>query len=327
MLSSSQSAHHSSRRKQKEPTSPWRKLLVRSRSLEGVSSDDDENDNKRKKKSVRQARREKSWGWLLTPPTRLVGNPLHRTNPPPAKRHLFSPSNLTMFLLRLNEAMPQYCKLLSDPSVCQEAANLLDSSTIVASSPQNGSPASNSSSPSVSPTSFFRKTADEALEGEWETYASPFLLMTGAEALYSQMELQRLSHLYKTIQTDLKIVEERLCDPWLAAGEQQQSTTATRTTAHQAASSMARVFESFQSFLNIKCQLVDIQTTLFAESSQEPFGVKVTTLVEQCRDLLPSATSDDCDETPVKPMFISLTKEIKAWIALLETASHLEQCQ
>ena len=340
-MTSRQSAHHaSSRKQQQQPTSPWRKLLVRSRSLEGESSDENSDSNHNKKKrSSRQQHQEKthskerassssgsSWGWFLTPPTRLVGNPLHRTNPPPSKRHLFSASNLTTFLLRFHDNISHYCQLLSDPSIehCQQAANILDSS-IAAASAQNSSPASNSSSPSVSPTSFFRKSADQALEGEWDTYSSPFLLLTGAEALYGEMELSRLSHLYKTIQADLRIVKERLCDPWLARSEQPhpQNFHSTGSTAHQAATSMALVFENLQSFLDTKSKLVNMQTRLFSESS-EPFCVKAATLLAICRDMLPEVPRE---ESEVTPMLSSLVKEIKAWIALLETASHLEQCQ
>jgi hypothetical protein len=33
------------------------------------------------------------------------------------------------------------------------------------------------------------------------------------------------------------------------------------------------------------------------------------------------------EESAVTPMFSSLLKEIKAWVALLEMSGHLEQCQ
>jgi hypothetical protein len=136
------------------------------------------------------------------------------------------------------------------------------------------------------------------------------------------------------IQKDLKIVKERLCDPWLAGGgaaaaSQQQAQTApsvnpTRSTAYQAAKSMALAFDSLQSFLTIQCELVNMQTRLFVES-QEPFAVKATFLLDICRELLPPGDVDYGDA--VTPMFNSLIREIKAWIALLETACHLEQCQ
>jgi len=326
------------------PTSPWRKLLVRSRSLEGVSSDENEDGKKsqQRRRTSLKMKKDKTtttkqhqassgtWGWLLTPPTRLVGNPLQRTATP-AKQRLFSsnrPSNLTMFLLRLEEHLPRYCKLLSDASLqhCQEAAEILDSS-VATTSPQHSPSMSDSS------THFFRHPPKHinsehamALEGEWETYVSPLLLFTGAEALYGQMEMTRLTHLYKTIQSDLHIVKERLCDPWLTTSCSASVTlNSSRSLAHQAATSVALTLDGIQTYITIKRQLVDMQTTLFCESRE--------TLLETCRRellllLLPLCkdNADDCGQA-VAPMIDSLIHEMKAWIALLETASHLEQCQ
>lgn len=344
------SSHSSSRRD--APSSPWNRLLVRSRSLEGVSSDEnEENSSKRRQQRQRQRQRRSSkkkqpaapWSWLLTPPTRLVGNPLQRSAAP-TKRNLLSssrPSNLTMCLLKLRENLPHYCRLLSNPSLpnCQEAARIIDSS-IANASPQY-SPAANSNSPGGSSSSspnFFRSSSPKAasqkglaLEGEWETHVSPLLLLAGAEALYGQMEWTRLSHLYHTISSDFRIVKERLCDPWLASTASSITTTTTTspqaTVPRQAAVFMADAFESLQCFLTIKCQLVDMQLQLFSESSSESFLTRAEALMEKCRALLALTSEEKCASKAVTCMFTSLHQEIKAWIALLETASHLEQCQ
>ena len=239
-----------------------------------------------------------------------------------------------MFLLRLDEVLPRYCELLSDASLvhCQEAAKILDSSVATASlSPASSS---NSSSPNLIRQHSPPKSEHAlALEGEWETYVSPLMLLTGAEALYGQMELRNLTNFYKTIQTDLQIVKERLCDPWLAtttttsaaASQQLQCGTINpaRLPAYHAATSMALAFDSLQKFLTIKCRLVDMQMRLF--TTQESFAVKIAALLDMCRDMLPPSNSNYGDAVTL--VFTSLIKEMKAWISLLESASHLEQCQ
>lgn len=66
-----------------------------------------------------------------------------------------------------------------------------------------------------------------ALEGEWDTYMSPFLLLAAAEYLYADMHpcqlvghkgSARLSSLYQRIVVDLTAVKDILCDPILGAG-------------------------------------------------------------------------------------------------------------
>jgi hypothetical protein len=288
------------------PKSPWRRLIVKSKSLERMSSNEEIDDKKSTSRSP-------GWGWLLTPPTRFVQNPLQRSAPPRSSGILSgSTSNMTLFLLRLNDKMPQYCLLLSDPCLAnvRAAAGILDASTI--------SGTSNSSSPaSTSPTNrtFFRNNnnnnSSSLVEGEWDTYTSPLLLLTGAEALYGQMQVNnRLKSLYQTIQTELTIVKERLCDPWLAASQQSRS--------QQAATSLGQALDGLDSFLNIRCQLVVLQMRLFSEGPS-------ASLSETCRELLlPASTAD---YRSMSPMLTSLVKEIKAWIAVLETASHLEKCR
>lgn len=275
--------------------SPWQRLLVRSRSLERMSSD--ENDDK---KNVSRSPKQ-GWGWLVTPPTRFVRNPLQRSASPTRSGLLSAePSKLTMFLLRLNENLPQYSLYLSNPSIAnaRAAAGILDASSIST---------SNSSSPATSPKSFFRHST--ALEGEWDTFTSPLLLLTGAEALYGQMELTpQLQQLYQTIQAELTVVRERLCDPWLNAPPSRSQ---------QAATSMALALNGLDSFLTIRCHLVILQMRLFSEGPS-------LLLLQACRELLPTS---NVDYGSMSPLFSSLVKENKAWIALLETAFHLERCR
>lgn len=277
--------------------SPWQRLIVRSRSLERVRSDGNYD-----KKNVSHSPKQ-GWGWLVTPPSRFVRNPLQRSASPTRSGLLSAePSNLTMFLLRLNENLPQYCLYLSDPSVAnaRAAAGILDASTTSSNS------SSNSSSPATSPKSLFRRSS---LEGEWDTYTSPLLLLTGAEAFYGQMELTpQLKQLYQTIKAELTVVRERLCDPWLDAPPSRSQ---------QAANSMALALNALDSFLTIRCQSVDLQMRLFSEGPS-------SLLLQAFRELLPTNTVDyGC----TSPLFSSLMKEIKAWIALLETASYLERCR
>lgn len=289
----------STSRSSQAPRSPWQRLLVRSRSLERMNSDESD-----EKKNDRRSRKQ-GWGWLVTPPARFVRNPLQRSATP-IRSGLLSdaaPSNLTMFLLRLNEKLAQYCLYLSNPSLAnaRAAAGLLDASS--------SSSSSNSSSPATSPKSFFRHSSLEALEGEWDTYTSPFLLFTGAEVLYGQMELTpQLQQLYQTIQTELTVVRERLIDPWLGAPPSRSQ---------QAATSMALVLNGLASFLTIRCQLVVLQMRLFSE------GPSIL-LLEAYRELLPAS---NFDYGTMSPLFSSLVKEIKVWIALLEAAFHFERCR
>jgi hypothetical protein len=233
---------------------------------------------------------------------------LQRSAPPTRSGILSgSTSNMTLFLLRLNDKMPQFCLLLSDPCLtnARAAAEILDASTISGSYP--------SSPPSSPNRTFFRNNNNNSsslAEGEWDTYTSPLLLLTGAEALYAQMQVNdRLKVLYQTIQTELTIVKERLCDPWLAASQQSRS--------QQAATSLGQALDGLNSFLNIRCQLVVLQMRLFSE------GRSIFRL-QTWQELLPAST---LDYGSMSPMFTSLTKEIKTWIAVLGTASHLEKCR
>lgn len=291
MPSSSRKAHQS----------PWRRLIVKSKSLERMSSSEEIDEKK-------NASRSPGWAWLRTPPTRFVQNPLQRSAPPRRSGILSgSTSNMTLFLLRLNDKMPQYCLLLSDPCLtnARAAAEILDASTMSGSYP--------SSPPSSPNRTFFRNSNNNSsslAEGEWDTYTSPLLLLTGAEALYGQMQVNdRLKVLYQTIQTELTIVKEQLCDPWLAASQQSRS--------QQAATSLGQALDGLDSFLNIRCRLVVLQMRLFSE------GPSIFRL-QTWQELLPAST---VDHGSMSPMFTSLTKEIKTWIAVLGTASHLEKCR
>lgn len=359
----SQSAHDS----KQSPTSPWRRLLIRSRSLEGTSSGDEDETNTKSQWSRRRQRpstksnkhqetnnnnnnNTSGWaGWLLlTPPTRLVGNPLQRSsNAPTTKRHLLSslrPSNLTLFLLHLDQVMPRVCNLLSTNSLkdCQEAARILDSSFCTQQQYEQYSPASSASNNSSSPRSpkFFGKLSPKrsnedqhsaALHGEWETHVSPLLLLAGAQALYGQLECSsNLVELYKTIARDLCIVKERLCDPWLSLGEQETpETPSPKSAAHQAATSMARIFDGLQAYIQVKCLLAGMQTQLLRPKRQaECFLTKGQSLLETCRTILSTMPSNNDDYGPaMECMFASLRQEIKAWMALLQCAIYLQQCR
>jgi hypothetical protein len=115
---------------------------------------------------------------------------------------------LTLLLIRLDETLPQFMDTLAVPTMEQaaQAASLLDHAVATASSsPTHSSPSSPSS---VSSSAL-------ALHSCWETYMTPFLLLSAAEALYVQERSPRLVALYERIDTDLQTVQQTLCDPFL----------------------------------------------------------------------------------------------------------------
>lgn len=138
-----------------------------------------------------------------------------------------------------------------------------------------------------------------ALEGEWETFASPFLLLAGAEVLNAGLEHLRtplplpdksnknhtkttgtlssqaasLTGLYQRVKQDLLRTQDVLCEPFLrsAADPPHASRTApfatsANTVPHiyfQTANSLASSIQRIVLFLDVRCQLVDLQAALF----------------------------------------------------------------
>jgi hypothetical protein len=177
--------------------------------------------------------------------------------------------------MKIDQLLPRYCQHLSDPTHANAtlACTLLDSvmtttmsSTTVDATTRNTNINTNNSvhpeattpskrwltlpqrSPSSSSSAFL--TPAIVLENEWETYASPFLLLAAAEVLYSNRlehlqppsrstttttttklpdrkiedrsevsKVTSLLELYERIDQDLRYIQEILCEPFLRSSD------------------------------------------------------------------------------------------------------------
>jgi len=177
------------------------------------------------------------------------------------------------------------------------------------------SPASQASPGGGGGSSILPSNSALVLEGEWDTYVAPFFLLAAAEVLYADMshcrrrddtksspaaqtpqqaqddysdtddseEQERclLELLYDRIVTDIELLREVLCDPFLAmippdvdvqnaqpqsppsspAGEVAKKTLSLTVTA---ASSLAYLLDGLVHFCSCRAQLVNMQTRLFS---------------------------------------------------------------
>jgi hypothetical protein len=155
---------------------------------------------------------------------------------------------LTLTLLKLDDCLSEFCKILEDPTYnnVQKACGILDSSVATAStgmtafisSGKNSCDASKSperTSPSLSPISLWFSggalptdtspiSSAVALEGEWETFCNPLIVFAGLEGIYASLSHAEsselawsLSKLYEKTASDIIVVRETLCDPFLSS--------------------------------------------------------------------------------------------------------------
>lgn len=126
-------------------------------------------------------------------------------------------------------------------------------------------------------------TSALALEGEWEQYIGPLLCWAGAEVLYHDMvwvadddrnlAARNLIGLYQRIITDLVLVQQFLCDPFL------NSITSISSTSYQgAARSLSASMSGIATVCTIRIQFLDWLSSSFfstAESEDENTLVEV----------------------------------------------------
>ena len=223
---------------------------------------------------------------LLSPPRGIQpqesdgSSSVSRSHQPQAQHHHShharppqQPPFLTIVLMKIDQLLPRYCQHLSDPTHANAtlACTLLDSvmtttmtSTTDDATTHNTNINTNNSAhpeattpikrwltlPQRSPLSSAFLTPAIVLENEWETYASPFLLLAAAEVLYSNhlehlqppsrstttttttkppdrkiedrsevSKVTSLLELYERIDQDLRYVQEILCEPFLRSAD------------------------------------------------------------------------------------------------------------
>jgi hypothetical protein len=255
---------------------------------------------------------------------------------------------LTLALLKLDEQMFMYCRLLADPSLenARQACFLLDSSVATAS--PSSSPRTPSSSPMSSPNASNRSpirnwltgggtgesppnanvsTSALALEGEWEKFVMPLFLLAGAEAIYAGLghaEVQVASNLfglYQRIAKDLQLVRETLCDPFLHLQAHEHSAeTPALAIYYERASSLHTSLICLTTLCSLRCQLLTLEKSLW-DASPKPNFKELSRLFQE---RLPDVPREAARASPMRN---ALEREIQAWKCLMDTASSLEQCR
>jgi hypothetical protein len=223
-----------------------------------------------------------------------------------------------------------------------------------------------------------------ALEGEWETLVSPFLLLASAEAMTADLEHWRaaasslgtksldtaasiapvspavsLTGLYQRINQDFARMQDVLCEPFLRSNESAAATVPTSATQQlhsRAAVALASAIKLLAVAVNVRCQLVDFQVSLFdigcatsnpsttdetdANSMERPTLTEAALAVTLFLQTIETAQSDMVHvdqqgeeqgvEEPwplVGPILTNLVKELRSWKYCIETIAALEQCR
>jgi hypothetical protein len=228
-----------------------------------------------------------AFSWALMTPTfgsQPSSKPLIRRTPV-----------LTVLLKRLEHNMSSYCAHLAAREM-KEAAALLDSSVATA-------------SPTAAPTSRVSGSA-MALESEWDTYVSPFLLLSGAESLYfSLAPSNHLVDLYKRIADDLVIVKQRLCDVFLQSDN----------SFFAVANSFATTLQILVTFCESRIQLTCMMKALLLTKDLEFVQHTCTSLLQDNMQAAAAAAAH--------PLMASLDLEVKHWLRCAQLCQALDACR
>lgn len=224
-----------------------------------------------------------SFSWALMTPTfgsQTSSKPLIRRTPV-----------LAVLLKRLENNMSSYCTHLAAREM-KEAAALLDSSVVTA-------------SPTATPKSRFSGSS-MSLESEWDTYVSPFLLLSGAESLYfSLAPSNQLVNLYKRIADDFVIVKQRLCDIFLQSDN----------SFYAVADSLATTLQILVTFCESRIQLICMMKAMLLTKDVEFVQHTCTSLLQ---DNLHAASH---------PLMASLDLELKHWLCCAQLCQALDACR
>jgi hypothetical protein len=339
------------RQQQQPPPSPsWRSLKIRSSSLPRIrlarrNSLNSTSTDKDKDGGVR------SWAKSIfssSSPNHDEPQKKQSLSPPKSPHKWRRTPVLTLALLKLDEQMSTYCRLLADPSLenSQQACSLLDSSVATASpassprcpstSPMSPSNASHRSpirnwltggGTGESPSNASVSISALALEGEWEKFAMPLFLLAGAEAIYAGLghaQVQVASNLfglYQRIAQDLQVARETLCDPFLHLRPHEHSAaTPALAMYYERASSLHTSLTCLMTLCSLRCQLLTLEKSLW-DASPKPNFKELSRLFKELLSDVPREAAQ------ASPMRNALEREIQVWQCLMDTASSLEQCR
>jgi hypothetical protein len=331
--------------------------------------------------------------------------------------HRQPPPFLTIALVKLTEVLPAYSDLLAaGPSYTNaaRACSVLDG--VIATASPSSSPVVGKTGPRhhpqypipphqqrpTSPLSFSywlstkpsalasnsnstSSSSAMALEGEWETLVSPFLLLASAEAMTADLEHWRavtssssgnkspddvanivpvspavsLTGLYQRVNQDFALMQDVLCEPFLRSPHESAAPvpmSATQQLHSQSAVVLASAIKLLSIAVNVRCQLVDLQVSLFGigcitsnpsttdetndNSMERPTlteaALAVTLFLQTIETAQgdiehidqPGAEQGVTEQWPlVGPILTNLVKELQAWKYCIETIAALERCR
>jgi hypothetical protein len=222
-----------------------------------------------------------SLSWALLTPT--FGSQ------PSTKPLIRRPPVLTIVMNRLEGTLADFCQRLACHQM-KNAAALLDASITEL---------------LMAHASVPHGTSVVALQSEWDTYASPFLLLSGAESLFFSLA-PNLVNMYTRIADDFVIVQQRLCDPFLMP----------QNPYFRAANSLSISLQVLVTFCHMRIQLIGMMKDLNQNKDIEMVRKTCTSLLEE-----------GIQDSVVNPMVISLHLELKNWIHCAQLCHALDACR
>jgi hypothetical protein len=244
--------------------------------------------------------------WIMTP---NMSSP--SSNPKPKVATIPETPLLTLLMIRMEEILPSFYEKLADPtSSSVAAAAMLMSNQFVSSD--------DSSSSSGSLTSSSLGYSIPVLQGSWETYISPFLLLAAAEfmAAYdhcSKKALIKLKSLYSMIAKDLGIVEQILCDPFILLDNHGGiKSEASRIHHVSTATSLAIHLRELRLWTTLRIQMLKCQSSKSLKKIHSSMQEIASNLLQFKK---------------ITPLITTLQKEIQLWLWLCDACFSLQECR
>lgn len=222
-----------------------------------------------------------SFSWALLTPT--FGSQ------PSTKPLIRRPPVLTIVMTRLEETLADFCKRLANHQM-KDSAALLDASIAELSMAHASAP---------------RGTSVATLQSEWDTFASPFLLLSGVESLYFSLA-PNLVNMYTRIADDFVIVQQRLCDPFFMP----------QNPYYRAANSLSNSLQVLMTFCQMRIQMLGMMKDLHQNKD-----------TEMVRKICTSLLKEVIQDSAVDPMVKAIHLELKNWMYCVQLCHALDACR
>ncbi len=175
---------------------------------------------------------------LSSPPRDLAGRLKRKTTDIESSRIPV----LTITMIKMHDVFEAFCGHLKDATFlnAQAACLALDSAEMKASENISDALMDYPVSPSRSPMSWFKSSYNPQSEIEWEKASAPLIVFAGLEAIYSSLSHLGSSHvqeflvrLYRRTSSQLRLMKEALCDPFVYSTRKEISESPSTTSSYK----------------------------------------------------------------------------------------------